>query len=57
MRSDVACGRGYRSCSNNGINANAKISVITSNFTSRGADVRMLGRNGEVIWIERQAIV
>ena len=41
---------------NNGINANVKISVITSNPISRGADVRMLGRNGEVIWIERQAI-
>ena len=41
---------------NNGINANVKISVITSSLISRGADVRMLGRNGEVVWIERQAI-
>lgn len=40
----------------NGINANVKISVITSSLISRGADVRMLGRNGEVVWIERQAI-
>ena len=41
---------------NNGINANVKISVITSSLISRGADVRMLGRNGEVVWIERRAI-